>query len=213
MKSNINYLADTFENISTTINEAEKSFLDLLSAMVPWAVPVIPAYLTVYHTMNEMDFPAWVAYTAGFVTEVLGIASVSTAIKFYRHNLKYKDSKNHAPFVLAVGTYLFYLVIILTVNVILEVVAGSRSTAVIVAIGLFSLLSLPSAVLISIRAQHAEVLGEVAERKAERKAERLPLPAVRSFAKDTPLIKLEGTAKTNGTKFRKLHRKAQRKTL
>jgi len=191
MKSNINYLEDTFDKIADTISGAERSLLDLLSALVPWAVPVIPAYLTVYHTMHEMAFPSWVAITAGFVTEVLGIASVSTAIKFYRHNLKYKDAKNHAPFVLAVGTYLFYLVIILTVNVILEVVAGTRSTSVIVAIGLFSLLSLPSAVLISIRAQHTEALNEVQERKEERRAQRQPAQPSRDFAKDTELVELE----------------------
>ena len=200
MKSN-NKLSNIFETISETINGAEKSFLDLLSALVPWAVPVIPAYLTVYHTQNEMGFPAWVAFTAGFVTEVLGIASVATAIKFYRHNLKYKDNKNHAPFLLAIGTYVFYLVIILTVNVLLEFVAGSRSTAVIIAIGLFSLLSLPSAVLISIRAQHTEILGEVEERKEERKAARVqPLQPARAFAKDTPAVEMGGNPK-NGKTF------------
>jgi FlaA1/EpsC-like NDP-sugar epimerase len=195
-----NKLSNVFETISETINGAEKSFLDLLSALVPWAVPVIPAYLTVYHTQNEMGFPAWVAFTAGFVTEVLGIASVATAIKFYRHNLKYKDSKNHAPFLLAIGTYVFYLVIILTVNVLLEFVAGSRSTAVIIAIGLFSMLSLPSAVLISIRSQHAEILGEVEERKEERKAARvLPLQYARAFGKEVPIVELGGTP--NGKTF------------
>lgn len=198
---NTNQLSNVFETISETINGAEKSFLDLLSALVPWAVPVIPAYLTVYHTQNEMGFPAWVAFTAGFVTEVLGIASVATAIKFYRHNLKYKDSKNHAPFWLAMFTYIFYLAIILTVNVLLELVAGSRSNEVIIAIGLFSLLSLPSAVLISIRAQHAEILNEVEERKEERKAARIQtLQPARGFAKDTSAVELEGTP--NGKTFR-----------
>lgn len=190
-----NKLARFFETITEVINGAEKSFLDLLSALVPWAVPIIPAYLTVYHTMHEMDFPGWVAYTAGFVTEVLGIASVSTAIKFYRHNLKYKDSKNHAPFLLAIGTYIFYLVIVLTVNVLLEFVSGTRSTSVIIAIGLFSLLSLPSAVLISIRAQHAEILGEVFEKREERKAQKQGLQPARSFGKDVPIIELEDKPK------------------
>ena len=185
-----NYLATRFESISETIAGAEKSFLDLLSAIVPWAVPVIPAYLTYFHTMNEMGFPSWVAYTAAFVTEVLGIASVATAIKFYRHNLKYKDSKNHAPFWLAIGTYVFYLVILLTVNVLLEIVAGTRSTAVITALGLFSLLSFPSAVLISIRAQHTEILNEAEEKREERKAAKIP-QGLRSFSKTTDGIDLE----------------------
>ena len=63
----VNYLATIFEAISETIAGAEKSFLDLLSAIVPWAVPVIPAYLTYFHTMREMEFPSWVAYTLSLI--------------------------------------------------------------------------------------------------------------------------------------------------
>lgn len=171
-RTNQNPLARMFDAVSDTINGAERAFLDLLSALVPYCVPVIPAYLTYFHTMNEMQFPQWVAATAAFVTEVLGIASVSTAIRFWRHNLRYKDAKNQAPFWLAVFTYLFYIVTILAVNVLLEVVAGQRSPAVIIAIALFSLLSLPSAVLISIRAQYREQLEERHAQAEERKQER-----------------------------------------
>lgn len=193
MKNN-NQLAQVFAYISETINGAEKSFLDLLSAAVPYAVPIIPAYLTFYHTMDQMNFPRWVAITAAFVVEVLGITSVSTAIRFQRHNMLNKDVKNKAPFALAIATYVFYIAVVLSVNVLLEVVTGTRSAAVIWAIALFTLLSLPSAVLISIRAQYAEILEEKQERKAERQAERIAQRApqlVRSFAADTPLVKLE----------------------
>ena len=157
---NTNFLARLFGAISNTINGMEKSFLDLLSAIVPYFVPIIPAYLTYFHTRDQMDFPNNVAYTAAFVVEVLGITSVSTAIRFYRHNLRYKDVKNKAPFWLAVGTYAFYLVVVLLVNVILEIVANTRNGWVILSIGLFSLLSVPSGVLISIRTQFAEMLEE-----------------------------------------------------
>ena len=172
MKRKTNYLALVFDFISDTIVGAERSFLDLLSALVPYCVPVIPAYLTFYHTQTEMQFPVWVAWTAAFVCEALGLASVATAIKFWRHNLRYTDRKNQAPFWLAVGTYVFYLIVILTVNVLLEEVAGKRSPVVILAIGLFCLLSFPAAVLISIRAQHTDILAEVEERKQERQQAR-----------------------------------------
>lgn len=167
---NTNFLARLFGAISNTINGMEKSFLDLLSAIVPYFVPIIPAYLTYYHTRDQMDFPNNVAYTAAFVVEVLGITSVSTAIRFYRHNLRYKDVKNRAPFWLAVATYAFYLAIVLLVNVILEIVAGKRDGWVILSIGLFSLLSVPSGVLISIRTQFAEMLEERTNRYAPQPA-------------------------------------------
>lgn len=160
-----NFLARFFEWVSQVLNGAERSFLDLLSVLVPYCVPVIPAYLTYYHTKDIMDFPDWVAITASFVVEVLGITSVSTAIRFFRHNQRYKKSierntANAAPFWLAVFVYVFYIVIVLTVNVLLEQIAGTRSGEVILAIALFTLLSFPSGVLISIRTQYTEMLEE-----------------------------------------------------
>jgi hypothetical protein len=174
MKNN-NFLGNIFQAIADILNGAERNFLDLLSVLVPYAVPIIPAYLTYWHTLQEMSFPNWVAWTAAFVTEVLGITAVSTAIRFWRNNAMYKSEKERAPFWLAVGVYIFYIVIVLSVNVILEIVSGVRSGWVIFSIGLFSLLSFPSGVLISIRAQYTEML----EDRNERKAERRPIPRPR----------------------------------
>lgn len=159
-----NILGAFFGFIADLVNGAEKSFLDLLSALVPYAVPVIPAYLTYYHTIDQMGFPHWVALTAAFVVEVLGITAVSTAIRFWRHNIRYKDEKNKAPFWLAVGVYIFYIIVVLIVNVILEIVAKQRSGPVIWAIGFFSMLSVPSGVLISIRTQYSEMLEDIGNR-------------------------------------------------
>lgn len=159
---NSNFLGDLFAYISKVINGAEKSLLDLLSALVPYFVPIIPAYLTYYHTRDQMAFPVQVAWTAAFVVEVLGMTSISTAIRFYRHNQRYAKSliQNKAPFGLAIFTYAFYLVVVLSVNVLLEVEAEKREPVIILAIALFSLLSVPSGVLISIRSQYSEMLED-----------------------------------------------------
>jgi uncharacterized membrane protein YidH (DUF202 family) len=159
-----NILGDFFRLLSDVVNGAERSFLDFLSALVPYFVPVIPAYLTYFHTETQMNFPPWVAATAAFVVEVLGITAVSTAIKFWRHNKHYKDDKNKAPFWLAVAVYAFYILVVISVNVILEIVAGTRGGWVILSIALFSLLSVPSGVLISIRTQFGEMLEDIGSR-------------------------------------------------
>ena len=151
-------LSRLFDKISGIINSMERAFIDLLSAIVPYAVPIIPAYLTYFHTLDAMKFPDWVAKTTAFVVEVLGIASVSTAIRFYENNKRYKDKNRQAPFWLALFTYLFYLIVVLTVNVLLEIDASMRRPVIIWAIALFSLLSVPSGVLISIRSQFTEML-------------------------------------------------------
>ena len=159
-----------FKFLARVFNNAENGILDFLSAFVPYCVPVIPAYLTYFHTHDAdmMNFPVWVAITAAFVVETLGMASVSTAIKFWRNNQMYKSNENKAPFKLAFGVYLFYIVIVLTVNVMLEIVSGSRSGMIITAIALFSMLSFPSGILIAIRSQYKEILEERAERKMPR---------------------------------------------
>ena len=149
-----------FRFLADTINGAERSFLDFLSAIVPYAVPIIPAYLTYFHTKNQMVFPDRVAWSAAFVVEVLGITAVSTSIRFYRHNTRYSKAERRAPFTLAIFTYIFYLVIVLAVNVVLEMVSGARSGWVIFSIGLFSMLSVPSGILISIRSQFSEMLED-----------------------------------------------------
>jgi len=154
-----------FQWLADVMNGMERGIIDFLSAFVPYAVPIIPAYLTYYHTMHMMDFPAWVAATSAFVVETLGLASVSTVVRFYRNNQRYKSEQNKAPFWIAFSVYVFYIVIVLTVNVLLEKVDGTRSDVIIVAIGLFSLLSAPSGVLVSIRAQYREMLDERAEKR------------------------------------------------
>jgi hypothetical protein len=57
--------------------------------------------------------------------------------------------------------------------VILEVFAAERAPAVIWAIGLFSLLSLPSGVLISVRAQFGEMLEDKREIAESKRQERV----------------------------------------
>ena len=160
-----------FELLAKVLNGMERGIIDFISAFVPYAVPIIPAYLTFYHTRDMMDFPVWVAWTAAFVVEALGLASVATVVRFYLHNKRYKSEQNRAPFWIAFGVYVFYIVIVIVTNVILEIVADVRGGFIITAIDLFSLLSFPSGVLISIRTQYREMLDDKEEKKTHSKNE------------------------------------------
>ena len=168
-----NRLDEFFTSASDTINGAERSVLDFISVFVPWAVPVIPAYLTYYHTIEQMGFPIWVARTSAFVVEALGLVSVATAIRFWKNNTLFKGEREKAPFWLAVIVYVFYIVIVLTVNVLLEVEASTRNGIVIFAIGLFTLLSFPASLLIAIRAQYREQLEERKVRRVQRRGKKI----------------------------------------
>lgn len=204
MKENI--FRSFFGSVSETINGGERAFLDALSAIVPYTTAGIPAYLTYDHTFKQMDFPLYIAALSAFTVEVLGVTSVSTAIRFFQWNKNHAMEKDKAPFVLAVTTYCFYILITLSVNVILEVYAGDRSPAVIWAIGLFSLLSLPSGVLISVRAQFGEMLEDKREKAEQKKQERLQLHGVvpvATFSKDVKQLDFTEVNRENGGKFRK----------
>lgn len=194
-----------FSSVSETINGGERAFLDALSAVVPYTTAAIPAYLTYDHTFKQMGFPLYIAVLSAFTVEVLGVTSVSTAIRFFQWNKNHAMEKDKAPFVLAVVTYGFYILITLSVNVILEVYTGDRNPAVIWAIGLFSLLSLPSGVLISVRAQFGEMLEDKREKAEQKKQERsqgrsLGGPAV-VFSKDVKQLEFSEVNRKNGGTF------------
>lgn len=157
-----------FQKMTDILEGSEKYIIDFISTFVPYAVPVIPAYLTFHNTHQQMDFPIWVAATAAFVVEALGFSSVATAVRFQRHNQKYKSEQNRAPFKLAVMVYVVYISITILVNVILEIVADTRGGWVILAIALFSLLSFPASILVSIRYIHRDILDERAASKTIR---------------------------------------------
>lgn len=200
-RTNNNWLGNIFDAISGVLNGAERALLDLISVVVPYCVPLPVAYLTFWHTVNMMDFPVWLGWTSAFTIEALGLASVSTAIRFYRNNKAYKSDKERAPFGLALGVYIFYIVVTITLNVVLEIVDGTRQGWIIFSIGLFTLLSVPSGILISIRSLYTEMLEERDEKKQERQQARQPwtrpqpMPAMSA---ETDAAKLEEQPQRRG---------------
>lgn len=193
----MNILAKFFKFMTGILRGTENYIIDFISTFVPYAVPIIPAYLTYDHTITEMQFPVWVALTSAFVVEALGLASVVTAIRFWQHNKKYKSEQNRAPLNLAVFVYVFYIVVVIVVNVILEIVAEVRSGWVITAIALFSMLSFPASVLISIRSIHSDILEEREMSKgggrvtAESYSPRKPKPASAFRAEIVDMLRSE----------------------
>jgi hypothetical protein len=166
--SNKNFVVRIFEWLSASINGGERAIVDLVSAVIPYLVPIIPAWLMYYHAEHDMGFSRNIAVTAGVVVEGLGLASVATAVRFFLYNRRFKkDAKNpnpnQAPLKAAMAVYGFYVVIVMLVNVIMEATSATGSTRsgwTILAIALFSLLSFPSGLLVALRTGFAEMLEE-----------------------------------------------------
>lgn len=164
------WLIRTLEYITKVINQGEETVINAVSTIVPWLVPVVPAYLTYKHAINpvELALPEWVAICIGFVVESLGLTSMYRIFQFQEYNRKYKDDGKKAPVIYPVLTYVFYLVVILLVNVVLDTQNGVK-TSNIISIGLLSLLSIPAGILISVQAQHTERKAEAEHRRAEQR--------------------------------------------
>lgn len=159
------FVVRVFEWLSQSMNSGEKAIMDLVSAIVPYLVPIIPASLMYQHALNDMGFSREIAMTAGVVVELLGLASVSTAVRFFLYNRRFKkDAKNEnpnkAPFRQVMAIYGSYVLIVLVVNVVLEWQNQTRSGWTIFAIAAFSLLSFPSGWLVALRTGFAEMLEE-----------------------------------------------------
>lgn len=169
--------------INLWLENTESSIVQLVSGFSPWVAPLIPAYLSYRHTIEFLDFPIWLGITAGITIESLGMATVSTALMFYRHNKRYKTETKKSPTWIAVASYIFYLVSVLLVNVILSL--GHYTTSELITIALLVLLSLPAVLIIAIRSQHFEIVNEIKTKNAERRENRKPkIEKKRTFTND-----------------------------
>jgi len=144
-------------NLIHVMNSAEDLAINLISILVPWGVPLIPAYITYQHVQdpNGLNFGKPIALVAGAVVEALGLATMNTFFKFRKHNLRYKDGKNQMPTWVPVSAYIWYLLTTILVNVVFDWNSGVQ-WYYILAVGLFSTLSVPAGMLISVRASYTE---------------------------------------------------------
>jgi hypothetical protein len=164
--------------VTKLVNNVESTWMNLLAAGIPYSVSLIPAMMTYRNAKKILGVDDWEALNMGAAIEFFGIVAMDTAIRFWHHNKKWQNrgAGNKAPFMLAVVAYLFYLAIIITVNVVMEIATspiGSlhwfRGEAFwrIVALSLLSTLSIYSGMVVAMRTQHKEVLNEKSKDKPQ----------------------------------------------
>lgn len=158
-------MGNIFDRLNYGIRGFEGSLVNLLSTLTPWLAPLIPAYMTYTHVNNYLDFPHWVALIAGITVEFLGLTTVSTTLAFWSHNQKYKTDVRRVPVIIPLLTFVFYLLVVISINVLLDVYGGQAVIAVRV---LLTLLSVPAAVIIATRRQHGEIIDEIRVQKDKR---------------------------------------------
>lgn len=141
------------------IEVSERTLIDNVAATVPWLAPISPAYMAWHNAVTILGWPVWVAWVVAAAIEGLGLSVISTAFQLWRE-------KRTWLFWVAVLATVFYLGVVITVNVLLEL-----SFPAWIAKALLSLLSVPAAVTLALRAQDGQMRADEAAAQAERDAQ------------------------------------------
>lgn len=155
-----------FENLNEWIRDTENSIVNFLSAFAPWLAPIIPAYMTYQHASETLKFPVYIAIPAALVVEILGFSAVSTYLSFWFYNRRNKAESRRAPLALVIIAFGFYLSLIVFSNVLLDSFPSERWAEIAVR-ALFTLQTIPAAMLVSVRTQHRELLSEISKERKE----------------------------------------------
>lgn len=155
-----------FRFLTRQIRNTEHTVMTFIAAVIPWLVPLIPAYLTGYHVITELRLPEWTGWVIGAVVEGLGLASMSKIVAFWENNRRYKKDTNKMPITVPAFTYIWYLAVVIVVNVLLEKESGASALR-IWTIAILASLSVPTAALIAVTSIWTErILTKEAEKAA-----------------------------------------------
>jgi len=146
----------------------ETVITDLAARIGPLTAPLPTAYAVATATGEHLGWPVWVSAAAAVSIEVMGIATVNTALELREYNAAKRKSDPSAPFALAVGLTGGYLGIAVGLAVVMDVAPA----LVVYAPAIFPLLSLAGATVLSLRADHRRRLDAIEREKGERRAAR-----------------------------------------
>lgn len=162
-----------FDRLDEWINSTEGSLVNALTAFAPWIAPAAPAYMTYQHMVNFLDFPAWLAGGLALLVEILGFGTVSTGLDFWFYNRRERAGSKKAPLGIIIGTFVFYLVLILVSNVVIDIANAYlnenwQKAAIITVRALLTLQTIPGALIVAARTGHRDLLREIKKEKEQK---------------------------------------------
>lgn len=167
--------SDFFDRLNVWIRGVESSIVNLMSSIAPWLAPIIPAYMTYSHATGVLEFPIVVAVPAALVVEILGFSAVSTFLAFWFYNRRTVAGTKRAPIEVVIIAFVFYLALIVTSNVLLDASKGTEwsNWAVVAVRALYTLQTIPAALIVAVRTQHRELLSELSKERSEKLSNKL----------------------------------------
>jgi len=161
---------NTFDVLNDWIRNTESSIVNFLSVFAPWLAPLTPAYMTYQHATSILHFPSYVAFPAAILVEILGFSAVSTFLAFWFHNRKVQANYKRAPIEVIIFAFMFYLALILVSNVLLDAYPSERWAEISVR-ALFTLQTIPAALIVAVRTQHRDLLSEIKKEREQKVSE------------------------------------------
>lgn len=188
------FVLGLLEGWKRLIDGLERVLTDNIAATIPWLGPVVPAYMAYGHVKAQFGWPDEMAWVVAGVIEGVGLSAVATAYQLWNYNETHEQGAARGPFQAALATAGYYLVVVITVNVLLDLFEGK--VVRIIAQALLSTLSVVAMVILALRSQHARRLeeDERARRDEEKKAER---SENRRLRQELKLAEIEAAARAN----------------
>jgi hypothetical protein len=130
---------------------SEEKLIDNVARIVPWFAPLIPASFAYHNSVRVLELAKIEAGLVAFVVELLGLATVHTFFSLAESLKTAKENKPKHETIIMGFMAAFYLAIVVTVNILLDL---NHVWQIIAARALLSLISIPAAVTLSIRNLH-----------------------------------------------------------
>lgn len=151
---------------------AEKTFVGNIASTIPWIVTLVPAWFAFENSTakDKLHQPIPVGVIIATSIEGLGVGIVTTALELWDWNDTHKDQKITAPLYVSAGTVVFYIAIVIMVNVGLDL--GWSDWVVKI---MLSMMSIPAVITLALRSQHSRRIA--AQETIEIKAEQIEIAA------------------------------------
>jgi len=145
----ISYFLDEWRALTVV---AEKTFVGNIASTVPWLVTLVPAWFAYENatSKDKLNLPPAVGVVIAASIEGLGIGIVTTALELWDWNDRNKDQKVTIPLYVSAGTVVFYIAIVIMVNVGLDL--GWADWIVKI---MLSMMSIPAVITLALRRQHS----------------------------------------------------------
>lgn len=171
-----------FDQLNDGIRNTEGSISNLLSSIAPYGAPIPAAVMSFMHMQGVLGFQPWVAFVVAITIEILGFSTISTWMSFWSWNRRFKSESSikRAPMGFVIGAFVFYLIIVISMNVALDAAQYfpevlNEHVVVIIVRGSLTLLTIPAGLIVATRVQHHELLDEIKKSKDDKRS--VPVPS------------------------------------